>query len=135
MKIEDNVSHTGPADYEGNMDMEVYFRTSDILVLTFHCTKIKYCSACCLLHAGFLLDLLFDPEDGGDMLLRNVGLCSRTQNSSHFLLWPYRPVLSTDSRFPGSGNRLQRVGRTPWTGDRPVARPLPSQDNTNTEKT
>jgi hypothetical protein len=24
-------------------------------------------------HAGFLLILFFDPEDGGDMLLRNVG--------------------------------------------------------------
>jgi hypothetical protein len=25
-----------------------------------------------LFHAGFLLDLLVDPEDGGDMLLQNV---------------------------------------------------------------
>jgi hypothetical protein len=24
-------------------------------------------------YAGFFLGLLFDPEDGGDMLLRNVG--------------------------------------------------------------
>jgi hypothetical protein len=24
-------------------------------------------------HAGFLLDLFFDPEDGGGMFLRNVG--------------------------------------------------------------
>jgi hypothetical protein len=24
-------------------------------------------------HAGFLLDLFFDPEDGGEMFLRNVG--------------------------------------------------------------
>jgi hypothetical protein len=30
-------------------------------------------SACYLLHAGFLLDLFFDPKDGGDMFLRNVG--------------------------------------------------------------
>jgi hypothetical protein len=29
--------------------------------------------ACYLLHAGFLLDLFIDPEDGGEMFLRNVG--------------------------------------------------------------
>jgi hypothetical protein len=32
--------------------------------------------ACCLLHADFLRGLLFKPEDGGDMLLRNVGYFS-----------------------------------------------------------
>jgi hypothetical protein len=26
-----------------------------------------------LLHAGFLLDLFFDPEDGSDVFLRSVG--------------------------------------------------------------
>jgi hypothetical protein len=30
-------------------------------------------SARCLLHAGFLLGLLFNPEDEIDMFLRNVG--------------------------------------------------------------
>jgi hypothetical protein len=25
------------------------------------------------------------------------------------------------------------IGRTPWTGDQPVSRPLPTHDNTNTE--
>jgi hypothetical protein len=43
-----------------------------------------------LLHAGFLPGLFFDPEYGGDMLLRNVGSISteyttlypRRQNSS-----------------------------------------------------
>jgi hypothetical protein len=29
--------------------------------------------ACCLLHAGFLFALFFDPEDGGNMFLCNVG--------------------------------------------------------------
>jgi hypothetical protein len=29
-------------------------------------------SLCYLLHVGFLLGLFFDPEDGGDMFLRNV---------------------------------------------------------------
>jgi hypothetical protein len=28
---------------------------------------------CYLLHAGFLLDLFFNSEDGGDMFLRNIG--------------------------------------------------------------
>jgi hypothetical protein len=31
------------------------------------------CSNCCLLHAGFLLGLLLDHEDGGDMCLQNIG--------------------------------------------------------------
>jgi hypothetical protein len=30
-------------------------------------------SACCLLHAGFLLGLFFDHEDGGDTFLQNLG--------------------------------------------------------------
>jgi hypothetical protein len=30
-------------------------------------------SACHRIHADFLLGLCFDPEDGGDMVLRNVG--------------------------------------------------------------
>jgi hypothetical protein len=30
-------------------------------------------SACYLLQAGFLLALFFDPEDGDEMFLRNVG--------------------------------------------------------------
>jgi hypothetical protein len=33
-------------------------------------------SACHLLHAGFSLGLFFDPDDGGDMFLRNIGLLS-----------------------------------------------------------
>jgi hypothetical protein len=28
--------------------------------------------ACCLLHGRLLLDFLFDPEDRGDMFVRNV---------------------------------------------------------------
>jgi hypothetical protein len=30
-------------------------------------------SACYLLHAGFLVGLFFNPEDGGDMFLQYIG--------------------------------------------------------------
>jgi hypothetical protein len=32
--------------------------------------------AFCLLHAGFLFCLIFNPEDGADILLRNTGWLS-----------------------------------------------------------
>jgi hypothetical protein len=32
-------------------------------------TSLAGMSACCLPHANFLFGLLFDPEDGGDVLL------------------------------------------------------------------
>jgi hypothetical protein len=34
-------------------------------------------------HAGFLLSIFFDPEDGGDMFLQNVGL---TFNGLHRII-------------------------------------------------
>jgi hypothetical protein len=35
-------------------------------------TSMKPSCACYLPHGGFLLGLSFNPEDGGDMFLRNV---------------------------------------------------------------
>jgi hypothetical protein len=29
-------------------------------------------AACCLFHAGFLISLLFNSEDGGDMIVQNI---------------------------------------------------------------
>lgn len=41
--------------------------------------RLEWRSACCLLSAGFLLRLLFSPEDGGCTFFRNI--CG--------LLWSY----------------------------------------------
>jgi hypothetical protein len=47
-------------------------------------------------HAGFLLDLFFDLEDGGDMFLRNVGLLSRDYTALYprrqYSLYLYSPT-------------------------------------------
>jgi hypothetical protein len=47
------------------------------------------------------------------------------------LLWLYSPLLGLGLFF--SFLILYTVGRTPWTGNQPVARPIPTQNNTNTE--
>jgi hypothetical protein len=40
--------------------------------------------ACCRLHTGFLLGLLFNPEDGSDIFLWNAGSLS----TDHIALYP-----------------------------------------------
>jgi hypothetical protein len=53
-----------------------------------------------------------------------------TTTTSFFLLWVYcsrRTLADSLYRFR---NRFSAVGRTPWTKGQPVARPLPTQDNT-----
>jgi hypothetical protein len=53
--------------------------------------------ACCRLHIGLLLGLLFNPEDGSDLFLWNAGslltdhnaLCPRKRTSSLFMLGTY----------------------------------------------
>jgi hypothetical protein len=47
--------------------------------------------ACCVLHAGFLLGLLFNPEDGGDMFLPDVGWLS----TDYTALYPRRQLFIT----------------------------------------
>jgi hypothetical protein len=58
-----------------------------ILWDTTPCSPLKinrrFGGTCRLFHAGFLLGLFFDPEDEGDVFLRNVGRLStdyRTYN-------------------------------------------------------
>jgi hypothetical protein len=41
-------------------------------------TMYLLCSACYLLHAGFLFVLFFDHEDGGNMFLQNAGVFQLT---------------------------------------------------------
>jgi hypothetical protein len=40
-------------------------------------------STCYLLHAVILLGFFFDPEEGGDMFLKNVGSLSADYTSLH----------------------------------------------------
>jgi hypothetical protein len=52
-------------------------------------------SAFCVFRAGFTLDFVSDPEDGGDMFLRNVGLLN-----SKFL----KPILEFVQQLTGLHN-------------------------------
>jgi hypothetical protein len=56
--------------------------------LHLHYRKLSFlqvdCSAHYLFHAFFLLDLFFDPEDGNDMFLQNVG-CLSTEYKALYL--------------------------------------------------
>jgi hypothetical protein len=47
------------------------------------------------------------------------------------LLWLYSPLLGLGHFY--SVLSLYTIGRTPWTGDQPVARPLPTHRTTQTE--
>jgi hypothetical protein len=93
--------------------------------------------------AGFLLGLIFDPEDEEDMFLRNVAfppngmaLQSRRSDSSTYrivftyLLNPFLLYL-TVSGFFFLDNFTD--GRTSWTSDQPVAMPLPKHRTTQTQ--
>jgi hypothetical protein len=59
---------------------------------------IPICASSCLLQAGFLLVLFYNPEDDGNMFLQNISwhslnyaaLYPRIQNSSKPLLWEYQ---------------------------------------------
>jgi hypothetical protein len=50
----------------------------------------------------------------------------------HQHLWALQSMMKLGLCFYGF-LIVQTVGRTPWAGDQPVTRPLPTQDNTNKE--
>jgi hypothetical protein len=65
-----------------------------------------YGVACCLLHHGFSLGLLFNAEDGGDMLFRNFGRFSTgytalrpTRQNSSYTLCTYLLVENSKMRL------------------------------------
>jgi hypothetical protein len=72
------------------------------------------------------------------------GRISRSENDSAvpvsihsfiFLLLPLEHGASLKRFLSLQFLNLQRVGRTPWTGDQPVRRSLPTQGNTDAEYT
>jgi hypothetical protein len=55
---------------------------------------------------------------------RSLFISQEKLNSMEFYLWLYSPLLNLSGFF--SFLILHTVGRTPWTGDQPVTRPLPT---------
>jgi hypothetical protein len=58
--------------YISNYMLCCYIFTICLCQNSLHFSYHKQSSACYLLHPGLLLGLFFDPEDEGDMFLRNV---------------------------------------------------------------
>jgi hypothetical protein len=115
----------------------------------------SYCAPVCF------LCLHLELEDRGNMFLRNIsGLSATTWRcipddrtlhnhscenfksytnlhsisvslSLSIYLWPYSHLLDVGHFF--SFLILYTVGRTPWTRDQPVARPLPTHRTTQTQ--
>jgi hypothetical protein len=65
-----------------------------------HKTSLKHWSGFCLLHAGFLFGLHFNPEDGGDIFLPNVSWITPEYTMLHsrrdiFLIYLFAAYLMT----------------------------------------
>jgi hypothetical protein len=68
-----------------------------------------------------------------NLITEFMSIINESENLSIYLscLWLYSPLLGL-GRFFSSFN-VYIVGRTPWTGDQPVARPLPTDRTTQTQ--
>jgi hypothetical protein len=90
----------------------------------------------------------FYTQDGGSRLLWNIGNLHRENLKSHVLvsIWPFIflcPLCTHSSMFLQPfvapwpllqfRNLFYTDGRTPWTSDQPVARPLPTRRTTQTQ--
>jgi hypothetical protein len=63
--------------------------------------------------------------------VRSVGVPTEIRNNLFLFLWLYSPLLGPGPFF--SFLILYTVGRTHFTGDQPVARPLPTHTTTQTQ--
>jgi hypothetical protein len=65
------------------------------------------------------------------LTMQHIITSSSSSSSSYMALQPISGLGLLFIRFRNLA--LKTVGRTPWTSDQPIARPLLTQDNTNTE--
>jgi hypothetical protein len=63
----------------------------------------------------------------------NTGMKNQKFQFSGMLVQHFRGAYVADTWPLFQFLNLYTVGRTPWTGDQPVARPLPTQRKTQTE--
>jgi hypothetical protein len=89
-------------------------------------------SACYLLQAGFLFGLYFGPEVKPTCSSETSADFQRILSVSFFLVALTLEHRTSVKRFVSlQFLKSYTGGRTPWTGDEPVVRPLTTQDNTN----
>jgi hypothetical protein len=77
-------THTTENNFRPINRSKIWFVASNIDLQ--HKCNFYFRSACYLPDAGFLLGVIFDPEDGGDIFLRNIGWLS----TDYMALYPRR---------------------------------------------
>jgi hypothetical protein len=67
-------------------------------------------SACCVFHVCYFLSLLINPEDGGDIFLRNVTLLSTDNTALYYRRWS-SSIMSFSENEDGNCTLLTDVGK------------------------